>query len=57
MQAVSAADLAAAGAFPLEGDSKSAAVRLSLTGGAAYIIQVFGAGTVGEALLEVYDAR
>lgn len=57
MQAVSAADMAAAGAFPLDGDTKSAAVRLSLTGGAAYIIQVFGAGAPGEALLEVYDAR
>jgi hypothetical protein len=56
-QAVSAADLAAAGAFSLEGDTKSAAVRLSLTGGAAYTIHVFGAGTPGEALLEVYQVR
>ena len=56
-QAVSAADLAAAGAFSLEGDTKSAAVRLSLTGGAAYTIHVFGAGTPGEALLEIYQVR
>jgi hypothetical protein len=57
MQAVSAADLAAAGAFPLDGDTKSAAVRLSLTGGAAYTVEVFGAGAPGEVLLEVYQAR
>jgi sugar lactone lactonase YvrE len=57
MQAVSAADLAAAGAFPLDGDTKSAAVRLSLTGGAAYTVEVFGAGSPGEVLLEVYQAR
>ncbi len=56
-QAVSAADLAAAGAFSLEGDTKSAAVRVSLTGGAAYTIHVFGAGTPGEALLEIYQVR
>ena len=56
-QAVSAADLAAAGAFSLEGDTKSAALRVSLTGGAAYTIHVFGAGTPGEALLEIYQAR
>lgn len=56
-QAVSAAEMAAAGAFPLDGDNKSAAVRLNLTGGAAYTIHVFGAGTAGEALLEIYQGR
>ena len=56
MQVVSPADLAAAGAFPLDGDTKSAAVRLSLTGGAAYTVEVFGAGAPGEVLLEVYQA-
>jgi hypothetical protein len=55
-QAVSSSDQTSAGAFALDGDSKSAAVRLNLTAG-AYIIQVFGAGAPGEALLEVYDAR
>lgn len=57
MHTVSAADMAAAGAFSLEGDTKSAAVRLDLTGGAAYTIHVLGAGAAGEALLEVYQGR
>lgn len=54
-QRVTAADFAAAGAFPLDGDAKSAAVRLNLTAGAAYIVQVQGSGTPGDALLEIYE--
>jgi len=49
-------DSAVVGAFSLEGDAKSAAVRLTLTPGAAYTVHVTGvAGASGTALLEVYE--
>ena len=55
-QGVTAADFAAAGAFGLDADSKSAAVKLTLTAGAGYTVHVTGTGGVsGDVLLEVYE--
>lgn len=55
-QGASAADFAAAGAFGLDTDAKSAAVKLTLTAGAAYTVHVSGTGGVtGDVLLEVYE--
>jgi len=57
-QGTTAGDFAAAGAFPLGTDTKSAAVRLTITPGAAYTVHVSGtAGTAGEALLEIYEIK
>ena len=53
---VTAADFTAAGAFGLDTDAKSAAVKITLTAGAAYTVHVTGTGSVsGHLLLEVYD--
>jgi hypothetical protein len=53
-----AGDFAAAGAFPLDSDAKSSAVRLTITPGAAYTVHVSGAaGTAGEVLLEIYEIK
>jgi len=55
-QAVTAADFTAAGAFALDADAKSAAVKLTLTAGAGYTVHVTGTGGVsGDVLLEVYE--
>lgn len=55
-QAVTAADFAAAGAFGLDADAKSAAVKLTLTAGAGYTVHVTATGAVsGDVLLEVYE--
>ncbi len=51
-----AADFTASGAFGLDTDTKSAAVKLTLTAGAAYTVHVGGnGGTAGEVLLEIYE--
>ena len=53
---ITAADFTAAGAFGLDTDAKSSAVRLTLTAGAAYTVHVSGVGSAsGEVLLEVYE--
>ncbi len=55
-QAVTAADFTAAGAFGLDTDAKSAAVKLTLTAGAGYTVHVSATGSVsGDVLLEVYE--
>lgn len=55
-QGVTAADFTAAGAFGLDADAKSAAVKLTLTAGAAYTVHVSATRTAtGDVLLEVYE--
>jgi hypothetical protein len=55
-QAVTAADFTAAGAFGLDADAKSAAVKLTLTAGAGYTVHVTATGGMsGDVLLEVYE--
>jgi hypothetical protein len=55
-QGATAADFAAAGAFPLDGDAKSSALRLTLLAGGAYTVHVTGVGAAaGDVLLEVYE--
>jgi len=57
-QGATAGDFAAAGAFPLGTDTQSAAVRLTITPGAAYTVHVSGpAGAAGEVLLEIYEIK
>jgi hypothetical protein len=51
-----AANFSAVGAFPLNANSRDAAILITLNAGASYTVQVAGVNnTTGEALIEVYE--